>query len=204
MSDIKKHQDNPNIIKSGAGAIPENGEWQSDITSLCEGDSLFSSGCTESDARAWVKALKKYYTAEYLPAYELFKELLDEYELGEGNAKQRQVVKVAVRLMDKYHQKIKAIEDIKASGGWFFSDSNYYNDKVKDVVTLWDELAASYDAMMDHLPEKVDPEIIAGKSEEARERERREAQGGGVNWGTVAIVAGAAGLVFVGYKLWNE
>jgi hypothetical protein len=194
-SDTKRHEGNPDIIYAGGGKFDD--EYDAGV--LC-GTAFggWSDTCTYDDAKAWKKQIQKYYASEFIPAYEDFENKLTEYELGAGNPDQQEAADFAVEIMGRYEQEIQNLT-IKSG-----EDNNYYVSTVGNIVRLWDAMARSHDALKDQLPDQVDPNIRTGKSKEAKEREKREAGGPSINWGTVAIVAGTAGLVFVGYKLWNE
>lgn len=195
MSDVRKHQGNPKIIHAGQGRYDEN----LDAGVLC-GTAFggWSDTCTYNDAVEWKKQVKKYYANQFLPAYEDFEEKLEQYELGLGDPDQQEAADAAAEMMDRYEQEI---QDLSIKSG---QSNNYYVSTVKDIVSLWDDLAHSYDMLKENLPSQVDPTIRGGKSDAAKQREAEEESGGGINWMAVAGVAGVAGLVFVGYKLWNE
>lgn len=197
--DWKRHQGNQDIIRSSVGKISGD-EWlASEISMLCGGGAIVTMGCTSTDAKAWIKAIKQYYNDVFLRAFNSFNDALEQFEVGGGTARQRTALDKAIEASEIYDAKIGELSDIRTSP---FVNYEYYNGKVKDIVALWDVLAGAHDLLMENLPRQIDPSDIAGKS--AAEIDKNRGGGGAISWQTVALVAGVSGLIFVGVKLWNE
>lgn len=191
---VIKHYQNPDIIKSGAGKHPSSGTFE--VSTMCGSGRLYTKGCTESDVKQWKESVSRYFRNEFMPMYERFIEAVDEYDFG-GRPEQRQVMDESERLIREYDARISSLTIAKNQ------PYNYYNSRVHEIVHFWDELALNFDNMNEKLPDELDPGMWNPDDEET-DGKGSSGSGSGIEWTTVAGIAGIAGLVFVGYKLWNE